>query len=173
MELYYNTARNSGGAKVDSPSETIRRADGACPPSPWLPTPGHWEVINLLHGTIWHWHGQLELFLLMAPPVAIRSSPQFLTLACIFTKVSSTLSSSTILIWSISQSSTNKIAANVDLTLDMGHMNMKVAPCPFRLCALRTVMLMTAHPAGAAPLPWHRPWYLISILLCAQPLESP
>ncbi len=34
-------------------------------------------------------------------------------------------------------------------------------------------MLITAQPAGDAPLPWHIPWVLMLILLPANFVESP
>ncbi len=35
------------------------------------------------------------------------------------------------------------------------------APCLFLPCNLKMHMLLTAHPAGAALLPWQSPWVLI------------
>jgi hypothetical protein len=40
-------------------------------------------------------------------------------------------------------------------------------------CTLRIQMLITAHPAGEAPLPWHNPCVLILIPPPANVLESP
>ena len=51
--------------------------------------------------------------------------------------------------------------------------NSNVAPCPRRLCAERIAMLTTAHPAGAAPFPWHSPCVFISIVAPEKSFESP
>ena len=56
------------------------------------------------------------------------------------------------------------------LSLILGTKN---TPYPFLVCALRITIDTTAHPAGAAPLPWHNPWNLTSMLLPGDFFGSP
>jgi hypothetical protein len=53
----------------------------------------------------------------------------------------------------------------------MGQRNF--APCPFLPCNFKIHMLITAHPAVAALLPWQSPWVLILMLPLVKDVESP
>ena len=107
---------------------------------------------------------------LNAPPEAIIIWHQLEILSCIAWCANVTVSSALILMCIRSVSYTNNRAARCLFKLEIGHT--KWPPCTFLLCSHKILMLITAHPAGAAPLPWQSPWNLSTILLPEKVLES-
>ncbi len=106
-----------------------------------------------------------------APPVASNRQPQLIILswraACDSTIDSDLLRSRC----SKLGSSANNVPAKWMDLLDIGHQ--RWTPWPFCLCAWIIAMLSTIHPAGAAPLLWHKTWVYISPVALAKSLESP
>ena len=106
-----------------------------------------------------------------APPGAISKFPQLLTLFWMAVCTLSMLLSLVRLMCNISVSLTYRIADRCCCRFVIRQRDF--APCPFFLCAQRMHMLMTAHPAGAALLPWHNPCVLMLIPPPANAVESP
>ena len=155
------------------------------------------SMLNLHLWTIWHRSAYIEVFHILilfirpnlvsvpaegykvvkiigdlnAPPEAIRSRPQLEILSGMDWCATVTVYSDLILMCIRSVSSTNNRADICPVRLDIGHT--KWPPCTLLLCAHITVILITAHPAGAAQLPWQSPWNLSSIVLPENFWSSP
>ena len=88
---------------------------------------------------------------LKAPPIEINNLPKLWILSCRAEWASSTVWLSRRSIWRMFVSSTKRIVARWPVRFEIRHT--ECPSCPFLLCASRIVILNTAQPVDAAPLP--------------------